>query len=531
MWFGRLPIAKAITVFLIGAGTSRPAEIPTAGDLIDEWRTERYNEERSNDAEEIPDEELHDWAESYEKSNIGDEEDRYGFWFEQQYTTRGERRNFIRGKVEDKDPTFGINVLASLMDEGYIPLTLTTNFDDLLYDALYRFIETKPFTIDHNAIAAEFRLTKDRPTIIKLHGDYLYDNLQNTAPEKETLQNNMEKALSRALNEYGLIVVGYGGTDESIMDEVLLSDDLEISEYGVFWCGRDIDDLSPKAKEFLKKDGTQFVEIEGSEPFFTKVSNRIPEIDPPTADELQENADRKIESIDRTREQRSREANTEEEKMHLEALNYASQASQYLQDDEWQKAIDQSTEAIELQPGDGPSSAYFTRARAYQETDNHIEAIEDYSKVLELSSENAIAYNNRGNSYHDIGKYERAIEDRTTAIKLNPEYADAHSNRSETRLRTGAYTEALEDAQKGYELADDLNSRAAGLMLTLIAKIVRDEGVSEMEREYRQICSQDFISTWSFEELEGFLDTEDMEAEKEDKIREIMALLREHKDT
>jgi tetratricopeptide (TPR) repeat protein len=313
------------------------------------------------------------------------------------------------------------------------------------------------------------------------------------------------------------------------MDEVLLSNDLEISEYGVFWCGRDIGDLSPKAKEFLQKDGTHFVEIEGSEPFFTKVSNRISEVDPPTANELQENADRKIESINRTREQRSREASTEEERRHLKALDYASQASEYLQDNKWQKAIDQSTEAIELQSGDGPSSAYFTRARAYQEAGDHTKAIGDYSTVLELNPEHAVAYTNRGISHHRVGEYERAIEEHTTAIELSPEDATLYNNRSEARLCTGAYDESLEDAKKGYELAGNPASRAAGLMLALIAKIVQNEEVSEMEREYVEICSQDFISSWSFEELDIFLDTEDLKDEKEEKIRETMALLREHK--
>jgi tetratricopeptide (TPR) repeat protein len=47
-------------------------------------------------------------------------------------------------------------------------------------------------------------------------------------------------------------------------------------------------------------------------------------------------------------------------------------------------------------------------------------AINDLSKVICLSSEDAIAYHNRGISYTEKLKYNRAIKDLNTAIKLNP---------------------------------------------------------------------------------------------------------------
>lgn len=69
-----------------------------------------------------------------------------------------------------------------MMNEGYVPNALTPNFDDLLFDAFYLFFEDKPHLVDHQAIAPEFKLTRESPTIIKLHGDYLYDNLQTQTP-------------------------------------------------------------------------------------------------------------------------------------------------------------------------------------------------------------------------------------------------------------------------------------------------------------------------------------------------------------
>lgn len=66
--------------FLIGAGTSKPAGIPTGGDLIWEWKQERYAEEHDNvgDIKDVDDDEIKSWANSYEKSNMKSNND-YGF--------------------------------------------------------------------------------------------------------------------------------------------------------------------------------------------------------------------------------------------------------------------------------------------------------------------------------------------------------------------------------------------------------------------------------------------------------------------
>ncbi|MFC7081835.1 hypothetical protein [Halorussus caseinilyticus] len=171
--------------FLVGAGSSRPApaEIPTGGELIEMWKTECYDHEN-------PDEDFETWVGTKEKKMDGDNE--YGFWFEQRHPTRGERRERIQELVENATPTFGHVLLASLMDEGYVPHVLTPNFDDLLFDAFYLYLEDKPQVIDHRAVAPEFRLTHSESAIVKLHGDYLYDNLQ-----KHRFRNGVESIRRR----------------------------------------------------------------------------------------------------------------------------------------------------------------------------------------------------------------------------------------------------------------------------------------------------------------------------------------------
>jgi len=228
--------------FLIGAGTSRPqpASIPTAGYLIKTWQQECYNHSGSDD-------EFEDWVEHQEAEN-NTNQSKYGFWFEKRHPTRGGRRKRIEKLVKDANPTPGHITLASMMSNGYVPHVLTPNFDDLLFDSFYLFLEDKPNLIDHRAVVPEFKLTRDDPAIVKLHGDYLYDNLQNTGPETKALEPPMIDVLQRTVSEYGLVVIGYSGRDGSIMEPLL---DADISEYGIYWCVRDSDKISSNVKKLL----------------------------------------------------------------------------------------------------------------------------------------------------------------------------------------------------------------------------------------------------------------------------------------
>ena len=654
---------KGHYAFLIGAGTSKPAGIPTAGDLMWEWRQERYYEEHDADPDDVADDEIVDWAESFEDDHMAKSQNKYGFWFEQIHTTPGQRRHLIREKVENKQPTFGNIVLASLMSDEYIPLTLTPNFDDLVYDALYRFLEEKPLVINRDAVAAEFSLTRERPMIIKLHGDYLFKNLQNLARETNKLQENMERAFSLALNEYGLIVVGYGGNDASIMDEILLND-IDIHEYGIYWCARERSELSEKAEQLLEQENTYFVEIEGSEAFFTKLAKGIPGVSPPDEEDLRESAEKKIRAMKRTIDQREKEAESEEEEQYLSELQYRWKASKLEKEGEWEELMRVSSKLVELDPKNhfyyfirgfarsnlgeynraiedynkaidlDPEFAetYINRGNSYHDLGEHERAIEDYNKAIDLNPEYAQAYNNRGKSYsalseyeraiedyskaidldpkyakaynnrgnlyhslgeferaiedcnkaidlnpeltqayynrgksyHDLGEYDRAIEDYNKAIDLDPEYAQAYYKRGKSYSFLGEYEQAIEDYNKTidlygisllllkkraeanigrkkykkacddaaevYKQADEPDDLAISLLLLVISKTVLDEAADELEQQYREVCTKDFTSSWDFTLLSRWIDKTDLDDEKEEYIRELIALLKDHRE-
>ena len=57
------------------------------------------------------------------------------------------------------------------MDGGRFSIVLTTNFDDLVADALYLFTAARPLVIHHESLANFIRPTRTRPLVVKLHGD------------------------------------------------------------------------------------------------------------------------------------------------------------------------------------------------------------------------------------------------------------------------------------------------------------------------------------------------------------------------
>jgi Tfp pilus assembly protein PilF len=120
------------------------------------------------------------------------------------------------------EPAYGYATLAQILSHGdygrYCNTVLTTNFDDLIADALYLYGErhARPLVVTHEALARYVRTNSPRPTIVKLHGDAHLDP-KNLQPETREIDTALAKQLYPFLQDHALIFVGYGGNDESIL--------------------------------------------------------------------------------------------------------------------------------------------------------------------------------------------------------------------------------------------------------------------------------------------------------------------------
>lgn len=62
-----------------------------------------------------------------------------------------------------------------------------------------------------------YLIYRKKPNIIKLHGEYLYNNTKNYINETHDLGECLNGKFKEALQRFGMIVVGYQGNDYSIM--------------------------------------------------------------------------------------------------------------------------------------------------------------------------------------------------------------------------------------------------------------------------------------------------------------------------
>ncbi|MET7773640.1 SIR2 family protein [Nocardia sp. NPDC005366] len=245
------PVGECPYVLMIGAGASVSSGVLTASELIARWCEDLFAHDNgypTGGILEFPRPEFDEWLrESYpgrlEELKIrygGDSE--YGTLFQHFHKTREQRQMFVERSIETSKPGVGYFYLAGLIDSGYFSTVLTTNFDDLLNDALVRYFDRKSIVCAFDSAVTSFSSSSLRPKIIKLHGDFLYDSIGNTDAETLDLNSNMEDKLAEMCEDKGLIVVGYSGNDESVM--TLLRDNLRRNRKfltkGIHWCVNEV---------------------------------------------------------------------------------------------------------------------------------------------------------------------------------------------------------------------------------------------------------------------------------------------------
>ncbi len=258
---------------LLGAGASYTSGINTGVDLINEWRKEIYL--RLSGKKDYSDKEAIEYLKSkegvwYTQSN------EYSSLFEKKFDLPSQRRRFVEKEVDNKLPSIGYCYLVSLVNNSYFNTIYTTNFDDLINEAFYQFSHTRPFLCAHDSSIKGVSINSIRPKIIKLHGDYLFDDIKSTLRETESLEGNTRDKLVEFCKEYGLIIVGYSGNDRSIMD--VLNHLLKTDEYlknGLYWCLRETDYINPELRKLLWKERVYYVKIDGFDELMAEIHHDI----------------------------------------------------------------------------------------------------------------------------------------------------------------------------------------------------------------------------------------------------------------
>lgn len=240
----------------LGAGASWHSGVKTADEMVEMWRNRMYMRSKIKM-------EYNEWL---EQQNWYDGDGEYAYLFEHLYDESSQRRDCIEEILGGSHPSWGYVYLASLLQAQIFNSIITTNFDDLVNEACYLYTDgVRPIVFAHDSEIINLRLTMDRPKIMKLHGDFLYDSiLKNTEAETKRLTENMEAKFGQLSQEYGLVVVGYGGRDGSVMDilENLITDK-QCFKHGLYWCMRSGDRPRERVTKLLEKDRVHAVDIAG----------------------------------------------------------------------------------------------------------------------------------------------------------------------------------------------------------------------------------------------------------------------------
>ncbi len=264
---------------LIGAGASHSSGIPTASEICNELTKLLYISSRGENANRLPYIDLEEaiiWRDQQEWYRSRGEENAYSILMRMYNQTEASRRKYLENLFEGKRPNNSLFHLAVAIKRGVFDIVLSTNFDRLIEDAL-RVVDAKlPVVVDHEARIETFRLTENRPKVIKLHGDFLY-NPANLDSETDEILLNMREKLVKVLSEYGLIVVGYGGNDKSILNILeTLANTPEGIPYGLYWLHRADDTLNPTILNLLDTCHNCFrCEIESADKFFQAVTAHL----------------------------------------------------------------------------------------------------------------------------------------------------------------------------------------------------------------------------------------------------------------
>jgi NAD-dependent SIR2 family protein deacetylase len=267
-------------MWLLGAGASAAAGIPTAGDMVWEFKQQLFVSQRRVSPQAVADlsslmirAQLQAHIDSLASFPPAGAPDEYAALFEAAYPAELDRRAYLEAKMAGAKPSYGHLALATLMRAQLTRLVWTTNFDALLADACAKVYDTTgPLTtvaLETSDLAAQCISEERWPVEVKLHGDFRSRRLKNTGDELRQQDVRLRQVLENSCQHFGLVVAGYSGRDDSVMSA--LEKGLEhvgAFPIGLFWLHRGEDPPLPRVTQLL----TRAVEV-GIESALVRVEN------------------------------------------------------------------------------------------------------------------------------------------------------------------------------------------------------------------------------------------------------------------
>ena len=260
-------------MWLLGAGASAAAGVPTAWDMIWEFKQLLFVSQRNASPTSVADlsnpvirAQLQAHIDSADHLPPSGSPDEYAALFEEVYPSEMDRRLYLDAKVAGAKPSYGHFALSTLMRADLAPLVWTTNFDPLIADACAKIYEATghltTVTLDAPELAEQLVSEGRWPVEVKLHGDFHSRRLKNTTDELRHQDAHLRQVLADTSRRFGVVVVGYSGRDDSVMDA--LEQPLALPgafPSGIFWLHRGEAPPLSRVEQFLIRAADAGVEV------------------------------------------------------------------------------------------------------------------------------------------------------------------------------------------------------------------------------------------------------------------------------
>lgn len=220
--------------FVLGAGASRSSGIKGAPQMVEDWIRSLHREATGE-----VDGDCKAWATAkslgIKHYDPADPAASYSELYRRMYARDPDRGYaYLEEQMQKSEPSYGYSVLARIMEDTPHKVVVTTNFDNLVADALSIFGKTYPLVCGHESLAGFISPRVRRPLVVKVHRDLLL--APKSAPEDlGDLPDGFRGALTQLFGHYTPIVIGYGGNDGSLMGLLKALPPRSVPG-GVYWC-------------------------------------------------------------------------------------------------------------------------------------------------------------------------------------------------------------------------------------------------------------------------------------------------------
>jgi hypothetical protein len=296
------PVRARNLMWLLGAGTSAAAGVPTAVEMVWDLKRRIYCAEQGASLRQVNDlgdpgirRRLQQYFDSSGGHPPSGSPDQYAYYFEYAYPSETDRRAVLDSMLAGARPSYGHRVLGALMTLQKARVVWTTNFDATVEDAAAEAFGTTArlvvANIDNPQVARDALAEERFPVLAKIHGDFRSKRLKNVPSELREQDALLRAQMLKAAARYGLLVVGYSGRDASVMETLMSAAQNGGFPAGVFWFHRSDSPLLPPVEAFLEAAKARGIdandiEIETFDEMMGDILRLLPDVPSDTLDKL-----------------------------------------------------------------------------------------------------------------------------------------------------------------------------------------------------------------------------------------------------